>query len=154
MAQVKWWADATIDELVKKGAVKIKKLYKKLVNVADEQNQELLNPNDKDDAYNKFLDIIENLKKESKIIDKDGTLSVNKLVVTGNHSNNKRKRSDSADSTSQQTKVSKPNQGDENDQGDSVDKWEALYPEMYKNGERYWKEGTLSYEYLSTNPQK
>lgn len=124
--------DIVLEILNNKGALKEKELFKKFVNKCTkcvdgnkEHNQGL------------FQTAINTLISGHQVLNKNGEFCVNKVVVK------KRKRSES--------------EGDDVpvgvvEDGQSDRKW--YYPDLWKNGEKFWRENTFDPEYLRLNPDR
>lgn len=130
--------EAVIEILEAKGALVMKKLHKKVSKKLKRQDD------DPDMLMSELESCVEELMTSKRIMEQNGAYSINKAV------DSKRKRA-GLDDTATTSSSNKRNKVDE-DGAPNASQWN--YPEMWKNGERYWKEESLDPEYLRTNPDR
>ena len=87
---------------------------------------------------------------ETDNFDADFKASLDVLVMSGRLACNDDRYSLVSESTVDSSKVSRKRGHEEESSSDRPSK----YPELWKNGEKYWREGTMDFEYLKTNPDK
>lgn len=96
-----------------------------------------------DESYMEaFRSTLEKLVTERRIIQHNDEVTINKAVPL------KRKNNETSEPEKKANKKSKTSD-ETGGEGKRFD-----YPEMWKNGERYWKEGAFNPEYLRTNPER
>lgn len=121
-----------------KGALKEKDLFKKFVNKCTD----CIDGN-KEHNLRIFNDTLAKLTASHQIMSKNGEYCINKVVVK------KRKRSESEDDIGAVGLVQV--QG-ANGAKDTEKTWN--YPELWKNGEKFWREKSFDPEYLRINPDE
>lgn len=123
------YEDAIVELLQEKGSLRIKKVLK-LILKDDENN------NNKVQAFNTTID---NLLAKQIILQNDKDITLNKAKI----SSIKRKRD--GDDVSEDLDPAEQ---------ERLKKYKALYVDLYKNGERYYKENLFDSYYLENNPEK
>jgi len=129
-----------ISILTEKGPLSEKKLKKALYKsfAEDKQNDE------------EFTETLSKLASKGKVVESDGSYSV---VTDSSESANKRKRSDS-DVKVEEKPAKKAAPAKANTKGEAPPANKFQVEELWKNGEKYWREGSFDPEYLRTNPDK
>lgn len=133
-----------IDGLDRKGPLSERKLWKRILRHFE------LDERDESEEVVKlrgdFDKVLQGLLGSHKVISQSGQFSINKVAVT------KRQRIEESQAAAQVSKKIKlDDQAETADDAASSSKWN--YPELWKNGERFWREGTFDPEYLRTNPE-
>ena len=129
-----------VELLQNKGGLKEKKIWKKVckklrINIDEEQPPQ--------EIEEQFHSTIQQLLEEKDIVEVDGIFNINKAKKAIPQTNTKRKAAlDDYKGTDEQ-EVKRPKHG--------VEK-QYQYVDLWKNGEKYWREGSFDPEYLSTNP--
>lgn len=124
----------------KGGEVEEKKLKKQMVSEFIESNSV-----EKDVAKKTFKKALASLIDASKVKSVDDVVKVVEETAT-----KKRKAVDADVAITSASKSSKKGAKGSSDAGSG----ELIEKELWKNGEQYWRDGTLSQEYLRTNPDK
>lgn len=132
-----------IDGLDRKGPLTERKLWKRIIrhyDLDEKQETEELEATRKN-----FTAALKGLLDNHKIMITGGSYSINKVAVT------KRQRVEESQVAAQVSKKIRLNEDD--DEGANAangNRWN--YTELWKNGERHWRDGTFDPEYLRTNP--
>lgn len=126
-----------IEILTNKGALKEKELFKKFVNKCNQ----CIDGN-KEYNLNLFQTALKSVIDGRQVIaNQSGEFCINKVVVK------KRKRGESEDNT-EAVGLVQSNGAD----GSNEKQW--YYPELWKNGEKFWRENSFDPEYLRQNPDR
>jgi hypothetical protein len=132
-----------LDILQSKGNLKEKKLLKKILKQIgrkdDEEDEELLN------QYKKTL---EELVEEKDILLVNNEYCINKVKS----SKAATKRLGTFDNLDEDEPLFKKSKATTEASHTVTKKFD--YPDLWRNGEKFWKEGTFDPEYLRTNPDK
>lgn len=128
--------EGILQQLAEEGSLRDKKLRKGVLKkygaAVDETHMEA------------FKNGLQKLIDQRKILEHNGEISLNKALAS-----TKRKNIDIVEVDKKSNKKSKPVES-EAVAGEKV----FNYVDMWKNGEKYWKEGTFDPEYLRTNPER
>jgi hypothetical protein len=133
-----------IDGLDRKGPLTDRKLWKRILrhyDLDEKQESEELAKTRKD-----FDDALKSLLDSHKIMVTGGAYSINKVAVT------KRQRMEESQVAAQVSKKIRLNEDSDSAPGSTGDDKKWNYTELWKNGERFWREGTFDPEYLRENP--
>jgi hypothetical protein len=132
-----------LDILQSKGNLKEKKLLKKVLKQIgrkdDEEDEELLN---------QFKNTLEELVEEKDILLVNKEYCINKVKS----SKAATKRLGTFDNLDEDEPLVKKSKATTESTHISTKKFD--YPDLWRNGEKFWKEGTFDPEYLRTNPDK
>lgn len=133
-----------IDGLDRKGPLTDRKLWKRILrhyDLDEKQETEELVKTRKDFDY-----ALRSLLDSHKIMVTGGSYSINKVAVT------KRQRVEESQAAAQVSKKIRLNEEGDAADGSEIKSQQWSYTELWKNGERHWREGTFDPEYLRTNP--
>jgi len=127
-----------LEVLADKGSVSEKKLRKYTLKKAPEG----------EDNETEFDSALASLTKKGKVVFEDDEYK----LASEEDSSSKRKRSESESNTevSEPVVAKKAKESKPKDAASKAPKME----ELWKNGEKHWREGTFDPEYLRTNPDK
>ena len=95
------------------------------------------------DFQNRFATELNSLVCKNKILEKDGLYSIDK-----NKQGNNKRSSTSAELSDNGNTLKKEKSSDD------ASSWGEKYSELWKNGEKHWREGSFDQQYLLTNPDK
>ncbi len=155
---------AILGVLQSKGSLKEKKLLKKVTERYEERGKVF------DEA--KFTSALSKLMENKEVLkNNDKELTLNKVQVTLKRPRDEEEDEDvvvksSSKDDKKKSKKSKKGDNDEdengNDNNENYDgeddglkikkRWD--YPDLWKNGEKFWRENTFDPEYLRTNPDR
>ncbi len=128
--------DIILELLQGKGDLKQKKLWKKVC-------KSLSIEEDSDgDEKQQFQSALEELLEEKDIIEIEGQYAINKAKKALPQTNTKRKAALDSYKEEEQPIIKKAKQSEKKYQ----------YVDLWKNGEKHWKEGSFDPEYLQNNP--
>jgi hypothetical protein len=140
-----------LDALDRKGPLSEKKLWKRIVKAAEEKEEST--EINQDQLQTQFSSAVEKLVEEHKIFLNGGSYCINKVSVK------KRERTAESSGLEKRKKLNETEEEKEientlnqttTEDTENSKKWN--YPELWKNGEKFWREGTFDSEYLRTNP--
>lgn len=133
-----------IDGLDRKGPLTDRKLWKRIIrhyDLDEKQESEELHA-----TRRTFDETLKSLLDSHKIMITGGSYSINKVAVT------KRQRVEESQVAAQVSKKVRLNDDGSNVESTGANGTEWNYTELWKNGERHWREGTFDPEYLRINP--
>jgi nucleolin len=152
--------------LQSKGSLKEKKLLKK-VSESYEQRGKTFDEDKFSSALSKLMESKEVLRNNDK------ELTLNKVQVTLKRTRNEDDEDDDVKTTNEESKKrnkkskkskdeeEEETSGESKEEGKKSDETEDLqskkrwsYPDLWKNGEKFWRENTFDPEYLRTNPDR
>lgn len=131
-----------IDGLDRKGPLTERKLWKRILRhyeLDEKQETEEL-----ESTKRSFDEALKSLLDSHKIMITGGSYSINKVAVT------KRQRVEESQAAAQVSKKVRLNEDGDTTSGDGEKRWN--YVELWKNGEKHWRDGTFDPEYLRLNP--
>lgn len=139
-----------------KGELKQKKLWKKVCKKLDSGDE-----ND-ETSIKQFENVLKELLEEKDILEIDGQYTINKAKKAIPQTNTKRKAGldtykDTEDGNNDADEQDETEEGEQQANkrvklANQTEKKKYQYVDLWKNGERYWKEGLFDTEYLQTNP--
>jgi hypothetical protein len=130
-----------IEVLTSKGPLNAKKLAKKTLKTLGEETNE-------SEFEADFKTTLDSLVAKGKVLLVDETYS----LATAAPEEGKRKRSSSE--SVQETVVTEKEQKPKAKKSKNEQPKAPRYEELWKNGEKHWRDGTFDPEYLRTNPDK
>ena len=128
-----------LEVLADKGSVSEKKLKKYALKKAPEG----------EDNEKEFDSALASLTKKGKIVLEDDEYK----LASEDDSSSKRKRSESESNAEASEPVVAKKAKESKPKADAANKAPKM-EELWKNGEKHWREGTFDPEYLRTNPDK
>ena len=101
---------------------------------------------------NKFDTDLFSLISKGKVIENNDVYSLpekseDETINNSNETYKKRKKNDTDDSINKKSNVA-------SNESNKSDQQSLAYPDLWKNGEKYWRDGTLDDNYLQNNPDR